>query len=62
MDCRQREIVCIRNPGEAAAEANDGPTVSSQEAATEKFLLFHFAKGGAAKPNHVTPKTQQKRL
>ena len=61
---RQSKIVCLRNPGEAAAEANGGPTVNSQEAATEKFSLFHFAKsqrGKAAKPNHVTPKTQQKR-
>ena len=41
----QSQIVCLRNPGEAAAEAHDGPTMSSQEAAIEKFLLFHFAKG-----------------
>ena len=41
----QSQIVCLRNPGEAAAEAHDGPTMSSQEAATEKFLLFHFANG-----------------
>ena len=29
----QSQIVCLRNPGEAAAEAHDGPTMSSQEAA-----------------------------
>ena len=39
----QSQIVCLRNPGEAAAEAHDGPTMSSQEAAIEKFLLFHFS-------------------
>ena len=44
---RLSKIVClIRNPGEAAAEAHDGPTMSSHQAAVEKFLPLHLQTGG----------------
>ena len=51
----QSQIVCLRNPGEAAAEAHDGPTMSSQEAATEKFSLFHFSNRRSGKTKSCHP-------
>ena len=56
----QSQIVCLRNPGEAAAEAHDGPTMSSQEAATEKFLLFHFANRWGGKTKSCPPRILSK--
>ena len=43
---RLSKIVCLRNPGEAAAEAHDGPTMSSHQAAVEKFVPLHLQTGG----------------
>ena len=39
----QSRIVCLRNPGEAATEARDGPTMSSHQAAFQKSMPFHSA-------------------
>ena len=45
LECRQSKIVCLRTPGEAAAEAHDGSTLSSHQAEVEKFVPFHSANG-----------------